>query len=797
MLDNLYAAARRGDRSSLCDLIYAKRNKRSSSSRDAGKKNVFRNLTENFDAPLVKIKSGDKRKAPPLRTLPCPTKKALLGTDSVDFTNVVNTRNSRSVPPKQGENLSVKPMENNLIDYTVLTSALSKTLESKLREGEDNDVKIVIFCNNKPIQSFSVKNNSKSDKAVQNQSDSVQNCSSNTTDKSPVLETLYNFQENQTPVQTASSCGEKQSSPHAKTVVGKSNGPVTAENAVAKEPQCSPGNTSVATSVVATNVLVTSVASTHCPALTGPFQLSHVPVITSLQQPAINPTVIQPVDGGVPKLSHPRATVQGTVPGTLLASRQGPVVRIPAPVAPQKPGTPQMSVVPETTLNAGPRKILPNVLNQVVTSVNGQVPFITYNQGPVVAGNIVIPQSLVAVPASGYTSDARKIEVFPNAETKQSKDSKQGKDAKLSTSSPESDDDVEKLVISEVVGSARKARESQNLKDTDENGNEPLFPVKCDQCNKSFKLKRYLNRHKIRVHRETSDKPKTETTSTHGKGPGAESDSNKGGKAGEKNDISSDIDQLLGDKFVNLNDLIPDSADSDKTDGHVRIKIRVDNSDEDDAEQRVKREPSAESEDSVTKYINSIIDDHVVLEEVNFADKGKRSLYHKSTEYVKGETAETILAGVKNKPTRLLRNENGFPVTPDGVIEPVYVCEECGKFYRARKTLKDHYFREHAQSKEDEPLYLYITGNKYQCPICFNNFHSGSELVAHTKKHTGELQIPCKLCGKIYSSVHVLRRHIENIHAETRPRPFQCELCDYAASNKWHLKEHYRRHTGK
>ncbi|KAH3824517.1 hypothetical protein DPMN_126354 [Dreissena polymorpha] len=67
------------------------------------------------------------------------------------------------------------------------------------------------------------------------------------------------------------------------------------------------------------------------------------------------------------------------------------------------------------------------------------------------------------------------------------------------------------------------------------------------------------------------------------------------------------------------------------------------------------------------------------------------------------------------------------------------------------------------------------------------------EVVATTKQ--GELQRECKLCSKIYSSVYLLRRHVENVHAETKPRPFRCELCDYAATNKWNIKEHYRSHT--
>lgn len=731
--------------------------------RSSRSRNPPKGLKDDFEVELTRYDSRiRKRKNNTYRTLPCPAKKVKGLDRTVDFTNIINTPKAAQVNRLNVENDSKKDSDKKLIDYTVLTKALSKTLESKLQEREDNELKIVIFCNNKPIQSFSVKSNSK---AAVSKDDSDSNSPDNSPVKSFPTSPLYNLFENKTTVQASNESAEKQ----LKTIVHKKNntvvGSVTIESA----------STRVA-NVTSSPVAVTAVTSVLSSAAPSSSFLSSLPTVVPVSiispiQGIHNIPILKTVDGSNSViLASAQGTFVGPPPGTMLASRQGPVIA----------SSPADLLV--KTQHLQPPKVLINAAGKVISGSVGQVKSLVNGSQYVTAS-----QSILGLPASGFKSDVADSNSYNRVINAQEL---------KGDKADNSDDDTDKLVITDVIGSAKVLHDdSQHVNDLDENGN-----VTCDLCNKSFKQKRYLNRHKIRVHRETSDKPAA-IVPTVVKIKVAQ---NKLEDGCIKRDISIDskqIEQLIGgDRFVNVADLASKKADGSESE---ETALQVDNNGEQSMEEdeeidvtRVKREPSAESDDSVTRYITSIFDDDMVLEEVKFADRGKRSLYHTTAEPVKGGTAKDILGVGKSKPVRLKRNENGLPLTAEGVVEPVYVCEECGKFYRARKTLKDHYFREHAQSKEDEPLYLYITGNKYQCPICFSNFHSGGELVAHTKKHTGELQIPCKLCGKIYSSVHVLRRHIENIHSETRPRPFQCELCNYAASNKWHLKEHYRRHTG-
>lgn len=700
MLDQLYEAARKGDSGKVCNLIFSGNDENKCSETgedgDVDAENIeggcSKRISNSQNQAIINLL---KRKTPIEKDLIVadkltPSKKRKVEAEKViDFTNVKNVRNLDSLPvfnllnvvsqetkfkrrknpyrTPTPPNLSPTPepfykpritvqnilnsygniqqpptktsqpkrlipiqpkVEKNLIDYSVLTKALTKTLESKLKEGEDNDVKIVIFCNNKPIQSFSVKSNAKTAAATSLSEDP-------TSPKDLQVSS---------PQQTLT-CDETEK--------------------LLKVP-------------VETVANVSDILSHNLNYLSKQYN-------QNLGLPANN----------IPTIGDVKAILERN----------------------KKIATESLA-----RLSKNRTRTLP------ITSGMLLKDFQTRN--------------------SDSDTDVSSTALIKKQETE------------------ENDSGERNLVINETVG-------------TDENCSESVDEVHCDQCNKSFKQQRYLNRHRIRVHGSSKQAFKNVSP----KGSELLSKSNKPvadlfakpGKNAFKNSNSTSGDENI-------------ASDKEKLDGTVHTKMSDNESDSEEVV--VKAEPVSDTED---KEIQSLLADDQFINLLETADKNKRALFTRNSQH-HGVLAKDILND--NYKGKSFKFDYSPPVTEEGLVEPVYVCEQCGKFYRARKSLKDHFLREHAKDIYDEPLYLYITGNKYQCPICFNNYHSGSELVSHTKKHTGELRSVCKLCGKVYSSVHVLRRHIDNIHADVRPRPFRCELCDYAASNKWHLKEHYRRHTG-
>lgn len=92
------------------------------------------------------------------------------------------------------------------------------------------------------------------------------------------------------------------------------------------------------------------------------------------------------------------------------------------------------------------------------------------------------------------------------------------------------------------------------------------------------------------------------------------------------------------------------------------------------------------------------------------------------------------------------------------------------------------------------------------CPVCQKMFGSQSVLKEHIRlTHLAKkTRVVCHICGKVVIESN-LRRHIHKTHAKnyatgtepTVPKErMQCELCDYATSQKELLKKHFSRRHG-
>ncbi|KAL4710476.1 hypothetical protein ACJJTC_008878 [Scirpophaga incertulas] len=109
-----------------------------------------------------------------------------------------------------------------------------------------------------------------------------------------------------------------------------------------------------------------------------------------------------------------------------------------------------------------------------------------------------------------------------------------------------------------------------------------------------------------------------------------------------------------------------------------------------------------------------------------------------------------------------------------------FSCSQCPKTFSQKSNLLIH-------SKQHTGIKDHI------CEVCGSGFYSQKSLVRHNLIHKGDRPFPCSLCNKRFIVRCDLTRHLR-IHSGYKP--FKCSTCTMSFNAKHQLQNHERMHTG-
>ena len=110
-----------------------------------------------------------------------------------------------------------------------------------------------------------------------------------------------------------------------------------------------------------------------------------------------------------------------------------------------------------------------------------------------------------------------------------------------------------------------------------------------------------------------------------------------------------------------------------------------------------------------------------------------------------------------------------------------YKCWDCGTIVNSWIDFRKHRREFHVNKKE------------HKCTVCQKAFNKRTELVEHSRGHTGERPFACTVCDKRYPREASLKFHYQTQHAE---KSFLCKDCGKALASSASLRLHARIHSG-
>ncbi|XP_045168589.2 zinc finger protein 37-like [Mercenaria mercenaria] len=110
--------------------------------------------------------------------------------------------------------------------------------------------------------------------------------------------------------------------------------------------------------------------------------------------------------------------------------------------------------------------------------------------------------------------------------------------------------------------------------------------------------------------------------------------------------------------------------------------------------------------------------------------------------------------------------------------EKKFICDKCGKSFKAWPYLKQH-------------RQIHIKERNILCPVCPMKFKTAGVFKAHLKTHSDQKPHNCEQCGKKFKRADLLTTH-KKYHMEEKP--FPCPECSKTFKVKQDMKKHFKVH---
>ncbi|OXA47681.1 gastrula zinc finger protein XlCGF8.2DB [Folsomia candida] len=118
--------------------------------------------------------------------------------------------------------------------------------------------------------------------------------------------------------------------------------------------------------------------------------------------------------------------------------------------------------------------------------------------------------------------------------------------------------------------------------------------------------------------------------------------------------------------------------------------------------------------------------------------------------------------------------------------EKAFVCSTCGRSFAHSITLKRH----KATNSEKSTRWT------VKCELCNHVSLRRAHLQSHIQAvHENQRNYPCTFCDQRFSTLVIMRRHVEARHTGNSERIHSCDKCKFLSHSKISLYQHARRHN--